>query len=111
MGWLKHILLGDLGQSMDIEDTRDAVAGQAKLQQRQAVTLSGANREIARLKRQVEQLHLALTALSRHLIDKRIVSAADLAELAERIDAADGRVDGRLPMEGGEVKPRLEFPG
>jgi hypothetical protein len=107
MGWLKHILLGDFGQSLDIEDTRAAVDGQAAAQRMQGRRLANADAEIARLHRRTEALHLALTALTRHLIDQRILDEAELAAMLERIDASDGTIDGRLAFAQETGGPRL----
>jgi hypothetical protein len=99
MGWLKHILLGDLGQSMDILEAREVMAGQAALQIQQSKRVVDANLEIARLKRRNEQLHLAITALTKHLVAKGVVDAAELASFIEEIDRSDGKEDGMLAFE------------
>jgi hypothetical protein len=107
MGWLKHILLGDLGQSIDIMDAKEAMAGQAALQIQQSKGVVGANLEIARLRRRNEQLHLAITALTRHLITKGVVDAAELAAFIDEIDLMDGKVDGALAFEDKAPAPTL----
>lgn len=107
MSWLKHILLGDLGQSMDIEETKEMVAGQAAFQIQQGKHVVDAKIEIARLKRRNEQLHLAVTALTRHLVAKGVVDAAELAAFIDEIDGLDGKVDGTLALEDKAPAPTL----
>ena len=107
MGWLKHILLGELGQSIDIMDAKEAMAGQAALQIQQSKRVVDANLEIARLRRRNEQLHLAITALTRHLVAKGVVDAAELAAFIDEIDGVDGKVDGALAFEDKEPAPTL----
>ena len=107
MGWLKHILLGDLGQSMDILEAREVMAGQAALQIQQSKRVVDANLEIARLRRRNEQLHLAITALTRHLVAKGVVDAAELASFIDEIDRSDGKEDGKLAFEDKAPSPTL----
>jgi hypothetical protein len=107
MSWLKHILLGDLGQSIDIMDAKEAMAGQAALQIQQSKHVVDAKIEIARLKRRNEQLHLAVTALTRHLVAKGVVDAAELANFIDEIDLLDGKADGTLAFEERAPAPTL----
>ena len=107
MSWLKHILLGDLGQSMDIEDTKEMVAGQAALQIQQSKHVVNANLEIARLRRRNEQLHLAITALTRHLVAKGVINGAELASFIDEIDLLDGKADGTLAFVDKAPAPTL----
>lgn len=107
MSWLKHILLGDLGQSMDIVETKEMMAGHAALQIQQSKHVVNANLEIARLRRRNEQLHLAITALTRHLVAKGVVDAAELAAFIDEIDLLDGKADGTLAFEDKAPAPTL----
>jgi len=110
MGWLSHILLGDLGQSVDIMEARDATRAQSARQTAQGRELRGQAAEIARLKQRTEQLHLALTALTRYLIDSKQVSAAELADFIRRVDIEDGDEDGRLGFSELPARLKLRFP-
>ncbi len=104
MGLLKHILLGDLGQSMDILEAKETMDS---LKSRQLTKSSETNLEITRLKRRNEQLHLAITALTRHLIAKGVVDPAELATFVDQIDAMDGKADGTLAFEDKSPAPTL----
>ena len=96
MGILSHILLGDLGQSLDIEKTRSEVKDQAMQQAREASKLSTAALDIERLKRQNGELRLAVVALTRFLIRRGVVNEGELQAFIREIDAEDGKVDGGL---------------
>jgi len=96
MGFLSHILLGDLGQSLDIENTRSAVKDQAMQQARNTSKLFNAGIEIDRLKRQNGELRLAVVALTRFLIERGVVNEGELEAFIREIDREDGTVDGRL---------------
>lgn len=105
MGWLKHILLGDIGQSMAIEENSEALAKQTAFQSLQSKRLSETNLEIARLKRRNEQLNLAVTSLSRYLIQKGVIDPAEFSSFIDQLDASDGRLDGSLALEKEVAKP------
>jgi hypothetical protein len=96
MGFLSHILLGDLGQSLDIEKTRSAVKDQAMQQARNTSKLFNAGIEIDRLKRQNGELRLAVVALTRFLIERGVVNEGELEAFIREIDAQDGTIDGSL---------------
>jgi hypothetical protein len=96
MGFLSHILLGDFGQSLDIEKTRSEVKEQAMQQARNTSKLFNAAMEIDRLKRQNGELRLAVVALTRFLVERGVVNQGELEEFIRRIDAEDGTVDGSL---------------
>jgi hypothetical protein len=51
---------------------------------------------------------LAIQALTRFLIEKGMVNAAEFADFIAQIDAEDGVVDGRMEIDS--VTRRLRFP-
>ncbi len=110
MGLLKHILLGDFGQSLDISETAERVELQEKAQQLQSSRLRSKDLEIARLKTHTEKLHLAISGLTKYLITRGIVAENDLAAYLDEIDATDGTHDGKLPFSNSPAKPRLIIP-
>ena len=97
MGWGRLFLLGNVGQQMDIEELRsglrrmrrNAAAHSAISAQKQAEVLQGLEAENAELK-------LYLAALVRLLVAKGVVSADELRQVVEAVDAEDGQADGRL---------------
>lgn len=102
MGWGRMLLLGDLGQQLDIRDTQAAL-------QHLARQLRDGNRfdhDVARnlndLARENAELKLYLAAVVRLLVAKGIVTPAELATVVDTIDQADGKADGGL---SGKIPP------
>ena len=80
MGWTRYLLLGDLGQQLDLDDQ------EARLS-RLAIRKSSRDREqderIAELERDVLQLNAGLAALVGLLRDKRIATDGEIARALE----------------------------
>ncbi|MCW1925407.1 hypothetical protein OKA05_22795 [Luteolibacter arcticus] len=96
MGLLTDIFFGDLSQSFSIDEHRSALKSQAMKQAESSGKLFNATMEIDRLKRQNGELRLAVTALTRFLIDRKVVDGAELEAFVREIDAEDGKIDGAL---------------
>lgn len=107
MGWLKHILLGDLGQSLDIQETAAEVEAQRAAMDRQMDRLERRQQDLAAVQARTERLHLALTALSRYLISKGVIDPAELEAYLQQVDGEDGVKDGKLAFDGSRPRPRL----
>ena len=106
MGWLKHILLGDLGQSLDIQETAAEVDAQRAAMDR----LERRQQDLAVLQARTERLHLALTALSRYLISKGVIDPAELEAYLHQVDGEDGVKDGKLAFDASKPRPRPRQP-
>ncbi|QDU34130.1 hypothetical protein KS4_21920 [Poriferisphaera corsica] len=113
MGWGRTLLLGDIGNRMDIADTeRDINLLKNKLSRQ-----SSAMNEIAQLKDTLKnqsavdhsqdkmlyrlhqenaELKLYLASLIRLLSSKGLISEEELQAMVEQIDASDGEADGRF---------------
>lgn len=90
MGWMRTLFLGDIGNHLDIEDNRrDTDMLRAWLQksahQQQAVD-SEQSGKIASLQAEVEDLEMAVAALTRLLMSRGVVTEAEVAAIVERID-------------------------
>jgi multidrug resistance efflux pump len=93
MGWGRFLLLGDLGQQLDLRDQQQAmehmrasVEGQRSRDDRQDVKI----RELAA---ENVELKLALNRLATLLVHKGVISADDLRTIVgelERAEAAPG---------------------
>lgn len=91
MGWLRYLFLGDIGQQLDLSEQRDEIADL-----RASLTNSRAKeRTLDRLAAENDHLKLTLYALIRLLEQRRLISDAELDVMIDRIDAEDGRSDGR----------------
>jgi adenylate kinase len=73
------LLLGDLGQQLDIHDMR------RNLDDQRSVDMSQ-DEQIRELRQGNQQLKLAVTALSRLLVSKGVLSSEDVAQIGRAID-------------------------
>ena len=114
MGFLKHILLGDIGQSIDIMDQQRAIstyaATQEKISRSNASTQLQQTRRIQELQQQCAQLHLAVTALTQFLIQRSLINESELRSFIDSVDASDGTIDGKLAFPEVDSKVKLHFP-
>lgn len=96
MGWGRMLLLGNLGQQLDIEDQRREIQ---ELRSRVRGESRGAARDIELrldvLERQSDEMKLYLAALVRYLAAKGQIDLAEFGKLIDEIDAEDGTADGR----------------
>jgi ferritin len=96
------LLLGNLGQQLDINDTQAALDSlSAQLQAAQRADRSVAQ-QLDELARENGELKLYVAALLRLLVAKQVVSRDELAGIVDAIDRADGQADGRMqgPLRG-----------
>lgn len=86
MGWGRMLLLGNLGQQMDIDDINAYLARAVKeIEKNNEVDLQQAG-EIARLKRENQELKLYTLGLIRLLAAKGVLSDAEVNQLVASID-------------------------
>ncbi len=100
MGWTRTLLLGDVGNRLDIADTeRDIERLQQALREADAKNLlqnEHQNTRLHRLERENAELKLCLAALMRLLASKGTLDLRELQAIADVIDAEDGKRDGQL---------------
>jgi len=99
------LLLGNLGQQMDIQDQQTEIADLQR-QLRGLRTQGGAidlSARVDQLERELDEMRLYLTALIRYLAEKGGLNKADFARLVDAIDGSDGAADAayRGPMDAG----------
>ncbi len=95
MGWMRTLILGDIGNRLDIEDTEADIRALRNKHQANAEALDDKTREIDRLQNELGRQALAIQALTRFLIRNGIVKEEELARFITEIDAEDGIVDGK----------------
>jgi hypothetical protein len=95
MGWGRYLLLGDLGQQLDLSDQKDQIESLRTELQRARAT-SGARADLGQLRAENDELRLYLAALIRLLTSKGLVSPDELKRIVETVDTDDGRRDGRF---------------
>ncbi len=95
MGWGRMLLLGNIGQQLDIQDNEQSMA-----QLRAAVQHTGqADADLARrldqLAAENAELKLYLAAVVRLLVSKGHISDPELRRIVDLLDRADGQGDGK----------------
>ena len=102
MGWGRMLLLGNVGQQLDIQDTERALAQLAQ----QLRETGQFDREVARRLDNVvaenAELKLYLAAIVRLLVSKNVVTPGELKQIVEVIDRSDGQADGKFT---GNISP------
>jgi hypothetical protein len=86
MGWGRTLLLGDIGNRLDIADTeRDVsgIRGELRLQKERDHSHSS---QIAALRNENDQLELCVAALVKTLEGKGILSSEEVRRLVELIE-------------------------
>jgi multidrug resistance efflux pump len=95
MGWLRTILLGDIGNRLDIEDSEREIE-QLKSAARWSDRQSTASQErLDSVIAQNAELKLYLAATLRLLMEKGVVSREDIQVMINRVDQQDGKTDGK----------------
>jgi hypothetical protein len=96
MGWGRTLLLGDVGNRLDIEDTERDIAN-LKSEIAGSFRRDMSQDEIVRkLITENAQLKLYFASLVRLLIRKGSISKDELAAVVDAVDAEDGNVDGQF---------------
>jgi len=96
MGWGRMLLLGNLGQQLDIQETQSAVRELEARLQRTGGLDPESGRLLQQLSREHHEMRLYYAALVRLLLAKGIIGHDELASLVYQIDGADGQTDGKL---------------
>ena len=98
MGWMRTLLLGDIGNRLDIADAEREIAA-LRRQNRQSRSGVGRNeRLLVAMRDELGRHKLALTALTRFLVAKGLATEEELDEFIREVDAEDGELDGKLPI-------------
>lgn len=87
MGWGRMLLLGNVGQQLDIGDLNNEIAGmQTAVASNDAVDREQA-RSIERLQRENQQLQLYLATLLRLLVSKGVLQPEEVETTVRAIEA------------------------
>ena len=101
MGWGRTLLLGDIGNRLDIEDTERDIAD-LKREIRGAFQKDMSQDEkIGALIAENAELKLYLASVIRLLAAKDIISRSELRAVVQKVDAEDGNADGQYDGEIG----------
>ena len=105
MGWGSYLLLGDLGQQLDIMQQREEMQRlrAAVAEAKSAPAPTADNARIAQLEAEIDEMRLYVVAMMRLLLSKDLVSREDLERMLKVVDGLDGTEDGRHT--GDEAQP------
>jgi len=91
MGWGRTLLLGDIGNRLDIADTERDIAGLRSRLHSQDRTDQAQDERLRELERENDQLKLYLASLIRLLVSKGTLSHDELTAFVDFIDADEER--------------------
>jgi hypothetical protein len=95
MGWGRWLLLGDLGQQMDLADHQAEIESlKEQLRSRTAVPASVEER-LETLQRENDELKLYLAAVIRLLVAKKVATTEEIKMVVAAVDRSDGVEDNR----------------
>lgn len=99
MGWGRTLLLGDVGNRLDIEDCeRELKHMQRELRGGYRKDMSQ-DKKIERLQEENAELKLYLASMVRLLMSKGTFERSELEAIVNAIDAEDGKKDGKMTGE------------
>jgi hypothetical protein len=102
MGWGRMLLLGDIGQQLDLKDQQSDLEELRTGISIERAMREGADEIIGRLRRENDELKLYLAALVRLLLAKKVVTVDEVKRIVETLDGEDSKPDGVF---GGRVVP------
>ena len=89
MGWARTLLLGDIGNRLDIEDTEVEIDRVRRELHSSRNIDASQDAAIAQLQKENEQLEFCVAALVNTLERKRILTHEEVQKFVELIDRAD----------------------
>ena len=95
MGWGRYLLLGDLGQQLDLADQKAEMERMRREMQVSRGSSPQTDARVARLEAENDELRLYLAAVLRLLKNKGVVTADEIKRMVEVLDAQDGAADGK----------------
>lgn len=96
MGWARTLLLGDVGNRLDVEDCENEIKQlKMNLMEMNQDDLEQ-DEELMALRRESDELKLTLAAVIRLLVSKEVLSVDEIRSMVEVIDAEDGAMDGKM---------------
>ena len=107
MGWMRTLLLGDIGNRLDIGDAEQEIGTLRRAQRDSRMAQAAKTRDLAFLRGEVERQKLAIEALTRFLVTRKVINVEELADFIAEVDAEDGIVDGKLALDDSTTRLRL----
>ncbi len=95
MGWGRTLLLGDIGNRLDIEDTEKEIASLRREVHGGFQHDMTQDQTIRKLVAENAELKLYMASLVRLLVKNGSISRDELAAVVAAVDAEDGKADGQ----------------
>lgn len=96
MGWARTLILGDVGNRLDISDCeKDIKVLKTALMEMNQDDRSQ-DQELINLRRESDELKLYLSAIIRLLTAKKVLAPEELKKMVDAVDAEDGAMDGKI---------------
>ena len=95
MGWGRYLLLGSLGQQLDIEDQKAEIGSLRFQLSRGRSSGDDVDPRLEQLQAENDELRLYLFAVVRLLVAKNVVTMDDVRQVVAAVDAEDGSADGK----------------
>lgn len=108
MGWARTLLLGDIGNRLDIADAEEEIRRMQAAQRSAKSALQSKDQKITMLENELGKQKLAIQALTRFLIEKEMIKSEELADFIMQIDAEDGVIDGKMEIDSSTRRLRFE---
>ena len=95
MGWGRTLLLGEIGNRLDIDDCADDIRVLKQSLMEMYQEGHEVDAELRTVQMENNQLKLYVAALIRLLTIKGVISTEDIKKMVDVIDAEDGAMDGK----------------
>jgi hypothetical protein len=93
MGWARTLLLGDIGNRLDVQDCEEdiKILKSSLMQMNQGDMAQ--DQDLMNLRRDNNELKLYLSALIRLLTAKKVLTQEEIRKMVHAVDAEDGAID------------------
>lgn len=96
MGWGRMLLLGNVGQQLDISDLQAEIEGLRQACVRPSAGVKGLESRLAQVEDELGELRLYVAVLLRLATSRGLVTGDELKQIVETLDVSDGTADGRF---------------
>ncbi|OGV82605.1 MAG: hypothetical protein A3K18_08160 [Lentisphaerae bacterium RIFOXYA12_64_32] len=90
------LLMGNVGQQLDIHDQRDELQRLRQDLSRNDDFRFEGKKAVQKLQKENDELRLYVASLIRLLVAKQVLTAPEIAQMVTDIDAEDGTRDGKI---------------
>jgi nitrogen fixation/metabolism regulation signal transduction histidine kinase len=96
MGWARALILGDVGNRLDIQDCEEDIRILKTSLMEMHTDTQSQDEELLKLRRESDQLKLYLAAIIRLLTARNVLTVEQLRKMVDIIASEDGAMDGKI---------------